>query len=298
MRKGGRGLLVASLLFASGAWAQETIRNDENLASTRPEAWAMNYVAASTFMTAFGQVPALAAWHWMGAGEIGHVPRLSESDQRVGFEGTKQEDLNRSPVFGRMRLLLGLPAGFVAELGYTPPITVRDVKARDLFAVALGRRVYESEAFTVSLRAFAQHGRASGDITCPARLAGNPDLDANPYGCRAPSDDQVTLNYYGADATASWNLQAWHLHATAGAARTDLAVHVDALSFDVRDRSRLSAEATKPYLAIGTSRDLSRCWNVGAELLHVPLRVQREAAGTRTNDPFTGLRLRASYRFG
>lgn len=296
---GGAKRFAALLLISSGgAWAQETIRNDETLSSTRTEAWAMNYVAASTLMTAFGQVPSLAPWQWQVAGELGHIPRLSESDQRVGFEGTKQEDLNRSPVFGRVRALLGLPAGFVAELGYTPPLKVRDVKARDLFAVAIGRRVYERENFTVSLRAFAQHGRASGDITCPARLAGINDLDANPYGCRAPSDDQVTLNYYGGDATASWNLEAWHVHATLGAARTDLAVQVDALSFDVRDRSRLTAEATKPYLTVGGSLDLSRCWNVGAEVLYVPLKVQRDPNGGSSNDPFTGLRLMARYRFG
>ena len=298
MRAGGLKLLAAALLFSGAAWAQETIRNDENLASTRPEAWAMNYVVASTYMTAFGQVPELRPWQWLVAGELGHVPRLSESDQRVGFEGTKQEDLNRSPVFGRVRAHLGLPGGFVAELGYTPPVTIQDVKVRDLFALAIGRRVYERDGLTVSLRGFAQHGRAIGDITCPARLAGNPDLNANPYGCRAASDDQATLNYYGGDATASWNEQAWHIHATLGVVRTDLAVQVDALSFDVRDRSTLTAEATKAYLAVGASRDLTRCWNVGAELLYVPLRVQRDPAGGTSNDPFTGLRLRASFRFG
>ena len=106
---GGRKLLVAALLLSSGAAAQDTIHNDESLSSTRPEAWAMNYVVASTFLTSFGQTPTIAPWHFVGAAELGHIPRLSESDQRVGFEGVKQEDLNRSPVFGRLRLLLGLP---------------------------------------------------------------------------------------------------------------------------------------------------------------------------------------------
>jgi hypothetical protein len=73
---------------------------------------------------------------------------------------------------------------------------------------------------------------------------------------------------------------------------------VDALSFDARDRSKLTAKSTKGYLAVGGSRDLDRCWNVGAELLYVPLRVQREPGGSTSNDPFTGLRLQLRYRFG
>ena len=297
MRRGGSKLLLAALFVSGGAWAQGTVRNDENLGATRPEAWAMNYMVASTYMTAFGQTPAIAPWHWMGSAELGHVPRLSEADQRVGFEGTKQEDLNRSPVFGRMRLLLGLPAGFVAELGWTPPIEVRGVKVRDLFALAIGRRLIEHEAFTLSARAFGQTGRASGDITCPARLANLP-IDQNPYGCHAASDDQASLDYFGLDATAGWNAAPWHAHATAGAVRTDLAVQVDALSFDVRDRSKLTAKSTKGYLAMGGSYDLTHCWNVGAELLYVPLRVQRDPNGGSSNDPFTGLRLQLRYKFG
>ena len=69
----------------------------------------MRYVAASTLMTAFGQTPAIAPWQWGVAGDLGYIPKLSDEQQRVGLHGTKPEDLNRSPVFGRLRVLLGLP---------------------------------------------------------------------------------------------------------------------------------------------------------------------------------------------
>src|SRR5512135_312234 len=93
-------LLGALLLGSFGARAQTTVRNDESLASDRPEAWAMNYIGASTLMTAFGGTPALAAWNWSVALELGHIPRLGEAQQRVGLHGIKQEDLNKAPVFG------------------------------------------------------------------------------------------------------------------------------------------------------------------------------------------------------
>lgn len=256
----------------------------------------MNYVAASTLMTAFGATPMLPAWHWRGALDLGHIPRLGESQQRVGLGGAKQEDLNRSPVFGRLRLMLGLPSGFVADLGYTPPLAIRGTRPRDLFALALGRRVFDGDSLNVSVRVFGQHGQAQGDITCPARLSG-ADLEANPFGCRAPSNDQIVLNYYGLDATSAWSAGPWHAHASVGAVRTELAVQVDALTFDVRKRSRLVARGSWPFFAIGASRELDARWNLGAEVLYVPLRVQRDPARASRNEALTSLRVRLLYRF-
>ncbi len=287
---------VALLLVHGSAGAQPVVQDDETLDPRRPEAWAMNYVAASTLMTAFGAPPVLAPWHWRAALDLGHVPRLSESQRRVGLGGVKQEDLNKSPVFGRLRLTLGLPVGFVADLGYTPPLSIRGSRARDLFALALGRRVFEREGFAVSVRAFGQHGRAQGDIACPARLAG-ADLDANPFGCRAPSDDQIVLNHYGFDVSSTWSTGPWQAHATVGAARTELVAKVDALTFEVRNRSRLVAHGSWPFAALGASRDLDRRWNVGVEVLHVPLRVQRDLAAATQTDALTSLRVRLLYRF-
>jgi hypothetical protein len=284
------------LLIQSGAYAQEIVRFDEDLDSKRPEAWALNYTAASTLMTGFGSTPVLAPWKWSLAVDLGYVPRLSESQQRVGFNGTKQEDLNRSPVFGRIRVTLGLPGEFVADLGYTPPVTVSGTKALDLFALAIGRRLYERDNFAFSMRLFGQHGRANGDITCPAHLAGAP-LEENPYDCRAPSDDQVTLNYYGIDGTAAWNVQSWNLYGTAGIMRTRLETQVDALTADVRDRSLLTADSSLPFFTLGVRKDLDARWSLGAELLHVPLKVQRQLGAATTSDPLTSLRLQVVYRF-
>jgi hypothetical protein len=291
-------LLLAILLLCSpGARAQTVVHNDEHLASDRPEAWAMNYVAASSLMTAFGETPALATGRWSVALDLGYIPRLSEAQQRVGFNGIKQEDLNKSPVFGRIRLILGLPGEFVAELGYTPPLSINGTQPLDLVAIAIGRRVFESDRFTLSVRAFGQHGRAQGDITCPARLAGVLDRQQNPFGCQAPSDDHVMLNYYGLEATSGWTAESWHAHASVGAARTELAVQVDALTFGVRDRSRLVARGVLPFATVGASRDLDARWNLGLEVLYVPLRVQREPSAPSENDPLTSLRMQLRYRF-
>ena len=292
-------LALAALLSlqAAAARAQEIVHNDEDLGRHRPEAWAMSYVAGTTLMTSFGATPLLGVGQWQVSADLGHIPRLSDSQQRVGFIGTKQEDLNRSPVFGRVRAAVGLPAGFVAEVGFTPPLEIDHTKPRDLWALAIGRRVLDRETWSLSVRGFAQTGAVTGDITCPARLANNPDPIENPYGCKAPSTDRMLLNQYGADATAAWKAGRWNLHGTAGVVRRDLEVQVDALSFDVRDRSRLTARGSGPFFAIGGSYDLDRCWNLGAEILHVPLKVQREIDAPTERDSLTSVRVRLLFRF-
>ena len=289
-------LAAAALLVVSHAHGQIVVNNDEDLSSTRPEAWAMNYVAASTLMTSFGATPALSPGQWRLGLDLGHVPRLDDEQQQVGFAGSKQEDLNKSPVFGRIRAAVGLPGGFVGEVGYTPPVMIEGARPRELLAVALGKRVYERDAFNVSARLFGQHGRGHADITCPAHLARAP-LAENPYGCQEASNDRMILNYYGVDATAAWSARPWHAYATAGWNRTDLEVQVDALTFDVRDRSRLTARGSWPFLAVGASRDVDRHWNLALEFLYVPLSVQRTLDGAKESDPFAGLRVQATYRF-
>lgn len=255
----------------------------------------MQRAAGVTLMTAFGPVPVLAPGQWQAALEAGHVPDLSEHEQRVGFRGTKQEDLDKSPVFGRVRALLGLPGGWVVELGHTPSLEIDGLRAEDLFSAAIGRRLVEGDRFTLSARAFGQHGRMRGDITCPAELAGVEDGTRNPYGCQAPSDDRVTLNHYGLDLTAGWQSGAWLWHGGVGAVRSEPEVQVDALTYDVRDRSRLVARDVLPFATVGVQRGLGERWSVGLEVLHVPLTVRRTVDADREREGLTSLRVQLRY---
>jgi hypothetical protein len=219
------------LLIGQSVCAQTVVHDDEVLASDRPEAWAMNYMAATTFMAASGDDATLAPGHWTAALEFADIPRLSATQRQVGLGGTKIEDLNKSPVFGRLRLTVGLPAGWAAEFGYTPPLLIDGIRARGMVALALGHRVLKRDDWALSARAFGQHGSVLGDITCPADIAGVSDPSINPYGCQAASHDQVALNYYGADLIAGGGRGDWHWHAGLGVVRTELAVQLDALTF-------------------------------------------------------------------
>jgi len=291
-----KALLVAcTLCTGAAAKAQPVVGAVERLRPDRPEAWAMNYFTASSFMTGFGAVPRLRTGQWTAAIELGHIPRLSEEQRQVGFTGFKREDLNKSPVIGRLRGTVGLPGGWVAELGYTPPLEIDGTRTHDLVAVAFGRRLLARERFSLSARAFGQHGQVGGDITCPAELAGIDDTDRNPYGCRRPSDDRLRLNYYGVELALAGGRGTWQWHASAAALRTETEVQVDAYTYGVHDRSRLVASDVLPALAIGASRPLSPHWRWGAEVLYVPLQVRREGHRSSENDPLVSVRLHLRY---
>lgn len=281
------------MLAAQGAAAQTVFDDEEILASDRPEAWAMNHAVASTAITAFGATPLRAFGEWDVSVDLGQVPRLSRRQQQVGFGGEKAEDLNKSPVFGRLRLGLGLGAGFHGELGYTPPVAIDGVRPGDLFSLVLGRRWWQRDDGSVSSRVFGQHGSAHGDITCPAEIAGPFDRQTNPFGCVAPSDDRISLNYYGADLTFAKG-DAWRWHATAGVLRTEPKVRVNARVFTVIDNSRLVARGVLAYFAVGVGREIAPGWTVTGEVLHVPIDVQRRP-GHIEDEALTSLRVQLRY---
>jgi hypothetical protein len=297
MRRPPWWCLFLCVLIAQPALAQVVVRQDENLGGDRPEAWAMKRVAGASLMTAFGEIPALDAGQWSLALDAGNVPRLSRTEQRVGFNGEKLEDLNKSPVFGRLHLRVGLPAGWVAEFGYTPPLAINGARPRDMVAAAIGRRLLQRGAFSLSARAFGQHGGIAGDITCPQALAGVADFERNPYGCQAASDDRIDVNDYGIDVVGGWDRGPWHWHADGGIVRTELQVQVDALTFDTRDRSRLVANGYIRYVAIGVRRSVGDHWSVGGEVLHVPLDVRRRPGEGTRGAPLTSLRVQLRYDY-
>lgn len=289
--------LVLSLLGGPPAAAQAIFREDEDLARHRPEAWAMHYFAGASLMTSAGATPRAEAGAWRLGIDLGHVPSLDERQRRVGFHGTKLEDLDKSPVFGRLRFGLSLPAGWFAEIGYTPPLAGDGVRPHGLVALSLGRRLISGTHFSLSGRVFAQRGDVRGDITCPREVAATTDAARNPFGCRAPSRDTVSLDHHGIELVPAFDAGAWQWHAGVGAVRADLAVQVDALTFDVRDRTRLTSRTTLPMLTVGATRQLGRHWSVTAEMLHVPLEVRRSPDGGRERDPLTSARLQLRYQW-
>jgi hypothetical protein len=175
-------------------------------------------------------------------------------------------------------------------------LTIDGLRSRGLVAVAFGHQVIERDDWTLSARAFGQHGSVLGDITCPADIAGDTDSSRNPYGCQTASHDRVALNYYGGDLTASGGRGNWHWHGGFGIVRTELEVQLDALTFSFRDRTRLTANGFKRYFVAGVGRDVNTRLSVGLEVLYVPLSVRRDPSVSAGDDSLTSVRLQLRYR--
>lgn len=285
----------ALLLLSSAALAQPVVESQRDLAPDTPEAWAMRYFAGTTLLTSMGEPARLAPWRWSIAADLGSVPRLSDAQRRVGFGGAKDEDLNKSPAFGRLRLSLALPEEWEAELGYTPPLEIGGARPRNVVALALGRRVLAWETGMLSIRALGQAGRVTGDITCPAAVAAASDPSLNPFDCRAPSKDTFTVNYYGVDATLASRVGGWTWHAGAGVSRTRLAVQVDALVDSIRDRSRLTSNGILAWFTLGARVELDARWSIAGEFLYVPLDVRRPPEYELERDPLKSVRVQVRY---
>lgn len=293
-------LFVAALLLAPfAASAQTLLDTEENLAFDRPEAWAMKYFGSLIVMTGFGGEPDLGPGGWEVALEGGWVPTLSAEERRVGFIGEKEEDLNRTSVFGRLRASVGLPARFVLTAGYVPPVELDGVTP-NLLALALGHPLLERPGFRLDARVTAQGGTFKGDFTCPraAAAAGN-DPDRNPFGCLEPSDDEMKVRTAGLELTGSWSpsrLPRLTPYASVAGHWFDNEFQVGARYGTLVDRTRLLSDGSTFAATAGLAYRPDERTRVVGELFYSPLDVVRDAEKGSQNDALFNARVLVGFR--
>jgi hypothetical protein len=288
-------LAIAILLAPAPASAQPVFRADEDLDFDRPEAWAMKYYSLVSLASGFGVPAEREAGDVDLAVEVGWIPSLEGDEARVGFRGTKQEDLDKAPVIARPRLTVGLPARFTLELGWVPPVEVFDAKP-NLVTVALGRPLYVGRAWRAGARLHGQAGSIESDITCPNELAGVDDPNVNPFRCEAPSEDEVDLSYVGLELSAERAAGAWIPYGALGISSLDLEFQVDALTGGFRDLSRLTASGSQWHAVAGLRWQGRPRTTLGAEVFYSPLEVERVDGGGAETDALVNVRALVSYR--
>lgn len=292
--------LAAGTALVSAALASAQAIAVEELDDQRPEAWAMRWFAGVAMPTGFGAAQALGAGQVELGFEAGWVPSLSEEERRVGFNGTKVEDLNRTPVFGRPVARVGLGGGFSASVGWVPPLEM-DGATANLLSLAVDRPLLETARFRLAGRVFYLSGSITGDITCPAHeaAAGN-DPVANPFGCEAPSDDEMEIESAGVELAASWTLpsEALELYVSALGQRLDADFQVDAIYNGFHDRGRLAHQGTDVAATLGLAYRWNERTRLAGELFWSPLDLVRDpfGRGPSESQDLVNLRLLATYR--
>lgn len=286
------------MLGISPSLGQEVFEVDQELDFDAPEAWAMKYFTSLSQFSSVGAVGDLEAGGLDAGFEIIQVPHLDRQQRTVGFGGFKEENLNRTPVWGRLRLGVGLGSGWQLSVGWIPPLEVDGVEA-NLWSLAVEKRLLGKDPWALDLRVHGQTGEVKGDFTCEAGTderfpPGSPD---NVFGCEAPSQDEVALDYYGAELVGTYRLGGGpQLHLGIGVQRIDASFQVDALTFGFRDRTRLLTEGETVSFALGATWDIGQRIELGVEGLYVPLDIQRPGDISAQDESLAHLRALLRYR--
>jgi opacity protein-like surface antigen len=294
------GILILMLLAGVPVRAQQLVISEtETLAFDRPEAWGMKYYASLGLLTSMGaperRAPGEVALGFEGAS----VPQLSDEERRLGFNGTKLEDVNRTSFFGRVRGSVGLGAGLALDLAWTPPIEFDGAKP-NLLAAALSRPFSLSHSWRFGLRGYGQIGKVEADITCSAdEVAGGNDLDLNPFLCVEPSQDESRQKAIGLELVAGYDSGGrFKPYAGVAVSYMDLEFRVNALygAGLIEDHTVQLTDGTTVAALAGVTFAPSPRWRITGEAFYSWLDIKRPPATTASNEGFFNVRFFVSYK--
>ena len=275
------GSIVALLTLGEVAAASAQARTaPERIDFDWPEAWAMKYFTSASLLGApSGSVAAGAPQVWVGV-DIVWLPPLSTAEQRVGFNGTAQEDLNQAPVFVRPRVDLTLSDRWTLSAAGLPPVRVFGITPR-LLALRVTWYARRGLRWTVSTFGRGQIGGVTGAITCPSGvLRFSPGSDGNPRGCDATSADVTSLRYasIGVDVDRVLSRsREWRVHGSFGVNLVDGVFQTHAPTFGFIDRTRLTSRGLAYNGSLGVRYAHGR-FELGADVLYAPLTIRRPSA--------------------
>ena len=296
-----RCILAAVTFVLAGvpAFGQLVEEGTEIIDFDRPEAWAMKYFASAAQPTGMGAPRALAPGEIEVGFEGGWVASLDEAEQRVGFNGTKHEDLNRTSVFGRPRIRFGLPNAFSVGVSWVPPVEVGGAEP-NLWSVDVARPFQIADRHRIGARIFALDGSIEADFTCDrATVAAGDDPLRNPFGCQEVSRDEQEMRSTGFEV--SWAREPreggrWEPHVAVATAEMDLNFQINARYGGIVDRIRLEAEGTTVSVMAGLTYFGSDRWRVTGEAFYAPLDVERPTSTSSSDDPLFNVRFLFAYR--
>lgn len=296
----GVGLLVV-LFVPIGApvpSSAQTIEVTEELDFDRPESWGMQFAAAVTSFSALEAPRAVAAGEIALGFEGASVPSLSTEERRIGFVGTKVEDIDRMPAYGRLRAAFGLGRGVTLEAGLVPPIELDGLEPT-IVGLALAKSLHVTSSFAMGLRLGAQYGRLEGDITCSEDdVRAGDDLAGNPFGCDRPSEDELETTLVSLELVASLppsRTGGFEPFLALAGHWLDGTFQVDARYRGVVDHTRLETEGAFWSAALGASGAVGESWRLGGSAYYAPLEIRRPGEGV-TTEPVLNLRVAASRR--
>ncbi len=287
-------LLLVACFVASAAVGQPVVDETIDLDFDRPEAWAMKRFATIFTPTAMTPPGDLEGTWFLGL-ELVSIPHLNETERTVGFNGIKEEDLNKTAAYARGRLMLDLPADWSLTATYLPPVEVEGVKP-NVWSLSVHRSLFRTESTSFEISGFGSDGKIRSSFTCFDRVL--EDGAENPFGCESLSTDDYNFTVAGLELRALKEIAGMGnptLHLGVVSTWMDLEFHVNARRVGFIDRTRLLSSGWVPSVAGGASWNLQRNLIATAEVLYAPLAVERpEDVGT--SDDLLHVRVLLAFR--
>lgn len=297
---GVAGIVCAlSICLSVDASAQIGTAPIDTIRFDRPEAWALKYFTSTTLLSGLGVPDTVQPGSIRIGFEFSSIPALSPTQERVGFNGTKQEDLNKAPFFARPRVSVGLYWHLSLIVAANPPINTFGVTPR-LVAVGLERPMIASRGWRLGWRVSGQTGTATGAYTCPEGvLAFAPGSAGNSYGCNALSSDVATLRYAAGELAIARRIERMHgltPHARIAVTYMMSMFHVNALTFGYFDRTLLKTDGVTWSASAGVSHSLTERISAGIDVFYTPLSVVRPPNAASSIDGLLNVRGLVTYR--
>ena len=279
------------LLFSSLTFGNQNSYVDQEVDFGSPEGWGMAFMTTSS--QNLGQMPphSVNIKDISISAELSSIPRLSKEQQKIGFGGFKDEDLNKSPAFGRIRASIGLPWDLNAEISWTPPIQINNSKPDNLWGVAVSTPIINNEKIGLGLRLFLVRGGAIASVTCSEDNL-NFDLytPQNTAGCIALSDDKLKMDHEGIEIFLSLtNSSAILPWISLASSNLDNSVEINAPLEVGRERATIYSSGTIQTISFGFTFDFNEEWSFNASSSYTPLDVRRPNYNSG-NDNFWNVR--------
>jgi hypothetical protein len=163
----------------------------------------------------FSQAAAPGRSHGITFGiEAANVPSVDPvtATPTICRPGKGPENTDLLAGIARPRIGVALPLGLALEASWIPPVRVRGVKA-NLIGVALARSVVLTPRMTAGVRAHATLGTIHAPVTCDSQALGDPASECF-HG--HVSDDRLSPNIFGLDASLGWAMAGGRLRPYVG----------------------------------------------------------------------------------
>jgi hypothetical protein len=155
------------------------------------------------------------------------------------------------------------------EASWIPPVRVHGVKA-NLFGLALAKQVELAGGVIGSLRAHATFGSVHAPVTCDQDALGDPASECF-HG--SVSDDRLSPNIVGLDASVGWSMAGGRLHPYVGTGYSRLQPRFQVNftnQFGDTDRTEVAVDLNRIALFGGAGWQLSERLALTGELYAVP----------------------------